>query len=112
MFKGVPGRVKRFVAARLSLSVPRPVQIADRAPTSSWRHSRCYAPRDSHEERDMDLGLSGKAVLVTGGSKGIGLACARLFLAEGARVGITSRSQANLDRAQAALGKLPAVAAD
>jgi NAD(P)-dependent dehydrogenase (short-subunit alcohol dehydrogenase family) len=60
----------------------------------------------------MDLGLSGKAVLVTGGSKGIGLACARLFLAEGARVGITSRAQVNLDRAQAAFGKLPAVAAD
>jgi NAD(P)-dependent dehydrogenase (short-subunit alcohol dehydrogenase family) len=60
----------------------------------------------------MDLGLSGKAVVVTGGSKGIGLACARLFLAEGVRVGITSRAQANLDRAQAALGKVPAVAAD
>lgn len=60
----------------------------------------------------MDLGLSGKTVVVTGGSKGIGLACARLFLAEGARVGITSRAQANLDRAQAVLGKLPVVAAD
>jgi NAD(P)-dependent dehydrogenase (short-subunit alcohol dehydrogenase family) len=52
----------------------------------------------------MDLGLSGKAVLITGGSKGIGLACARAFLAEGARVGIVSRSQANLD---AALADLP-----
>jgi NAD(P)-dependent dehydrogenase (short-subunit alcohol dehydrogenase family) len=52
----------------------------------------------------MDLGLSGKAVLITGGSKGIGLACAKAFLAEGARVGIVSRSQANLD---AALADLP-----
>ena len=40
----------------------------------------------------MDLGLDGKTVLVTGGSKGIGLACARLFVSEGARVAITSRS--------------------
>jgi len=52
----------------------------------------------------MELGLRGKAVLVTGGSKGIGLACARAFLAEGARVAICSRSQANVD---AALAQLP-----
>lgn len=38
----------------------------------------------------MDLGLDGKLVLVTGGSKGIGLACAAGFLAEGARVGLAS----------------------
>lgn len=44
----------------------------------------------------MDLGLSGKVVLVTGGSKGIGLACARGFAAEGARVAIASRDPANL----------------
>ena len=43
----------------------------------------------------MDLELAGKAVLVTGGSKGIGLACAALFAAEGARVAIASRSEAN-----------------
>ena len=59
----------------------------------------------------MELGLSGRTVLVTGGSKGIGLACARGFLAEGARVAITSRMQANLDRARTALGEVLAVAA-
>jgi NAD(P)-dependent dehydrogenase (short-subunit alcohol dehydrogenase family) len=60
----------------------------------------------------MDLGLKGKNVLVTGGSKGIGLACARLFRAEGAKVAITSRSQANLDAAKKALGECYCVAAD
>jgi NAD(P)-dependent dehydrogenase (short-subunit alcohol dehydrogenase family) len=44
----------------------------------------------------MDLGLKGKSVLVTGGSKGIGLACAAAFAREGARVAIASRSAANL----------------
>src|SRR5258708_36749055 len=53
----------------------------------------------------MQLELEGITVLVTGGSKGIGLACARAFAQEGARVAIASRSVANLDRAAAALAK-------
>ncbi|HYY83266.1 MAG TPA: SDR family oxidoreductase [Beijerinckiaceae bacterium] len=60
----------------------------------------------------MDLALDGKTVLVTGGSKGIGLACARLFVSEGARVAITSRSQENLDNASAALSGAIGIAAD
>jgi NAD(P)-dependent dehydrogenase (short-subunit alcohol dehydrogenase family) len=40
----------------------------------------------------MHLGLSGK-VVATGGTKGIGFACALLFLAEGARAGVVSRSK-------------------
>jgi NAD(P)-dependent dehydrogenase (short-subunit alcohol dehydrogenase family) len=64
----------------------------------------------------MDLGLAGKAVMVTGASKGIGLACAAAFMREGARVAIVSRSRANLDAALAQLrngGTAPvAIAAD
>jgi NAD(P)-dependent dehydrogenase (short-subunit alcohol dehydrogenase family) len=48
----------------------------------------------------MDLGLKDKVVLITGGSKGIGLACARAFLAEGAKVAIASRSKVNLVAAE------------
>jgi NAD(P)-dependent dehydrogenase (short-subunit alcohol dehydrogenase family) len=55
---------------------------------------------NSYEEGDvMNLGLEGKVVIVTGGSKGIGLACARAFLMEKGRVAIVSRSTANLDAA-------------
>jgi NAD(P)-dependent dehydrogenase (short-subunit alcohol dehydrogenase family) len=55
----------------------------------------------------MELGLGGKTVLVTGGSKGIGFACAQAFLAEGARVAICSRNPAHVD---AALKELPGTA--
>ena len=48
----------------------------------------------------MDLGLNGKVVLVTGASKGIGLACAKAFLAEGAKVAMVSRSKVNLAAAE------------
>ena len=51
----------------------------------------------------MDLRLQGLCVLVTGGSKGIGFACAQAFAAEGARVAIASRSAAHLADAQARL---------
>ncbi len=51
----------------------------------------------------MKLGLDGCAVLVTGASKGIGLACVHAFAAEGARVAMVSRSRANLDAALAAM---------
>ncbi len=47
----------------------------------------------------MDLGLKEKTVLITGSSKGIGLATARLFLKEGAKVAINARSQQSLDAA-------------
>ena len=53
----------------------------------------------------MDLGLGGKIVFITGGSKGIGLACARAFAGEGARVAVVSRNPENLDRAKQLLGK-------
>ena len=51
----------------------------------------------------MDMELQQQHVLITGGSKGIGLACARLFLREGARVTLVSRALANLDAARQAL---------
>jgi len=60
----------------------------------------------------VELGLKGKIVLITGGSKGIGLACAQAFAAEGARVAIVSRSQANLDGAARVLSGVVCVAAD
>jgi NAD(P)-dependent dehydrogenase (short-subunit alcohol dehydrogenase family) len=48
--------------------------------------------------------LNNKTALVTGGTSGIGLATAGRFVAEGARVFITGRRQAELDAAVSSLG--------
>ena len=48
--------------------------------------------------------LTAKKALITGGNSGIGLATARLFVAEGAQVAITGRDQTTLDEAVAELG--------
>jgi 3-oxoacyl-[acyl-carrier protein] reductase len=47
----------------------------------------------------MDLGLTDKVALVTGGSSGIGLAIAAKLSAEGCKVAIAGRQQAKLDAA-------------
>ncbi|HET6795465.1 MAG TPA: SDR family oxidoreductase [Acidimicrobiales bacterium] len=61
----------------------------------------------------MDLGLSGRAALVTAASKGLGLASARALAAEGAKVLISSRGEASLDAARRTItGEVETVAAD
>ena len=47
----------------------------------------------------MDLGLKDRVAVVTGGTSGIGLAAARLLLAEGARVVICGRDAGRLEAA-------------
>ena len=54
------------------------------------RDDGAHGSRWPDEQRRGEAG--GRVVLVTGGSRGIGLACAQWFLAHGDRVAVTSRS--------------------
>ena len=53
----------------------------------------------------MDLGLEGQVAVVTGGSRGIGHACAASLLAEGAVVALVSRDPERLKAARDTLAK-------
>ena len=51
----------------------------------------------------MDLGLTGKTAVITGGSVGIGLGVARAFAREGANVVLAARDKARVEEAAAAV---------
>jgi 3-oxoacyl-[acyl-carrier protein] reductase len=53
----------------------------------------------------MDLNLAGKRVLVTGASAGLGAACARALVEEGATVVINSRDRERLETTAVAIAK-------
>jgi NAD(P)-dependent dehydrogenase (short-subunit alcohol dehydrogenase family) len=73
-------------------------------------HPGYAQPNGTSKARDkMDLKLSGRTALVTGSSKGIGLAVAQWLAREGVHVNLVARSGDRLEKEGAALGKATGV---
>src|SRR5205814_10708398 len=72
----------------------RPLLTLGRIGLAAWAVSRLL--------RD-DFSFAGKSVLITGGSRGLGLAIARRIVAEGGRVALLARDEDELHRACAEL---------
>ena len=61
--------------------LPKPTQVL----AVLYEKRAALAPLDAHSQ-EHNMNLKGKTLFITGASRGIGLACARAFKAEGARV--------------------------
>src|SRR5438093_1971908 len=80
------GRPPRASASTASGLKPSARICAARSSTAVPRSSQVICSRITERIPQMETGLAGKRVLVTGASGGIGSACARAFAAEGAEV--------------------------
>ncbi|RXH08598.1 glucose 1-dehydrogenase [Bradyrhizobium guangzhouense] len=74
-----------------------------------WLHHKTMCPRWQNgfmmQPLEANMRLRGKTALITGGNSGIGLATAKLFVAEGAKVIVTGRNKETLEAAARELGR-------
>src|SRR6202049_3148931 len=94
----------RMVFTRRSTKIPSRIFGSGSTPISTNVSEPGKFVRTPHQRRKtMPKKLEGKTAVITGGTEGIGLATAKLFVKEGAYVFITGRRQKELDEAVKAI---------
>src|SRR6204780_2531843 len=91
--------MSRRVFTRRSMRTPFRTFGSGSTPVRSLKSSS-----SATKDKAMTKKLEGKVAVITGGTEGIGLATAKLFVDEGAYVFITGRRQKQLDEAVKAIG--------
>src|SRR6478672_6982855 len=102
-----------FEGQRSGPSGPQYFVVYNSAASGCTHQARAARP----EGENVDLGIKGRAAIVTGASRGIGFETARQFLEEGVRVMICGRNAETLEKTRAELqastgGEIHATVAD
>src|SRR6185503_11005490 len=91
--------VSGVAATRVSpglISAGMPMRIRVEPSSRAWIQLHMARPLILYDARKMDLELRDKVAIVTGSSRGLGLASARALAAEGCRVSLSGRTETTL----------------